>query len=159
MYKSVQGIIPGTCCTCTRSTIENAQPQCQQQHPTILGVFMALLLSSSVLFPLVCHNLHCMSRRKSFANERGYTMHFQKSPACFDFVRQEATQVFRNRKCMHIYLPMTPWCQVPKKASVLQCEIVNNTANVMPATNSSMERIQRVNTANVMPATNSGISL
>ena len=42
-----------------------------------------------------------MSRRKAFANERGYTMHFQKSPSCFDFVRQETMGAIANRKRMH----------------------------------------------------------
>ena len=37
----------------------------------------------------VCHNPHCMSRQKSFASEKAFTMHFQRSPPCLAFVRQE----------------------------------------------------------------------
>jgi hypothetical protein len=40
----------------------------------------------------VCHNPHCMSRRKSFATEKAFTMHFQRSPPCFEFVRQARTK-------------------------------------------------------------------
>ena len=109
---------------------------------------MASLPSSSRVFStFVCHNPQCRSRRKSSANERGYTMHFQKSPACFDFVRQETMQVIPNCKCMH-----TPANDITvsssKKASVLRCEMVNNTATFFPATFSGAlndGKIQRVN--------------
>jgi hypothetical protein len=95
---------------------------------------MASLPSSSrVLSTFVCHNPQCMSRCKSFANERGYTMHFQRLPACFDFVRQETMQVIPNRKRMY-----TPANEITvsssKRASVLRCEMVNDTADVFPAT-------------------------
>ena len=74
-----------------------------------------------------------MSRRKSFANERGYTMHFQKSPACFDFVRQETTRAMPNRKRMHTsHNDIT--VSSSKKPSALRCEMVNTTANVLSAT-------------------------
>ena len=39
----------------------------------------------------VCHNPHCNSRLKCFANEKGYTMHFQLSPSCFQYFCQHGT--------------------------------------------------------------------
>ena len=39
----------------------------------------------------VCYNPHCYSRLKCFANEKGYTMHFQLSPSCFQYFCQHGT--------------------------------------------------------------------
>ena len=48
-------------------------------------------------------------------------MHFQKSPACFDFVRQETTRAILNRKRMHT-LNNDTTVSSSKKTSVLQCD-------------------------------------
>ena len=76
-----------------------------------------------------------MSRRKAFANERGYTMHFQKSPSCLDFVRQETMGAIVNRKREHSFVNNTT-VSSSKKTSILRCEMVN-TAKVDPSTTDS----------------------
>ena len=35
----------------------------------------------------VCHNPHCTSRHTSFASEKAFTMHCQRSPIRFNFIR------------------------------------------------------------------------
>ena len=60
-------------------------------------------------------------------------MHFQKSPACFDFVCQETTRAVPNRKRTHTSNNDTT-VSSSKKLSVLRCEMVNTTANVLSAT-------------------------
>jgi Plavaka transposase len=39
----------------------------------------------------VCHNPDCGSRRQSFSNEKGYTMHFALSPSCLSFIDQSSS--------------------------------------------------------------------
>ena len=112
--------------------------------PPLSGFAMASLPSSSVLSTFVCHNPQCMSRCKSFENERGYTMHFRKSPACFDFVRQETMQVIPNCKCMqvpkkHQYWDVK-WSTTTKQMSCLQHIVVYW----------MIKGIQRVNTTVIM---------
>jgi hypothetical protein len=78
----------------------------------------------------VCYNPHCNSRLKCFANEKGYTMHFQLSPSCFQYFCQHATASLNARS--HA---------VGTKQNILE----SNNATVMTTKSPSLLRHHMVN--------------
>ena len=81
----------------------------------------------------VCFNPYCNSRLKCFANEKGYTMHFELSPSCFQYFceHNEASlkppagspTVGRKRNSMASY---NATFTTTKRASLLRHHMVND---------------------------------
>ena len=92
----------------------------------------------------VCHNPHCMSRSKSFATEKAFTIHFQRSPPCFEFVRQAQakTPSAIGQHRAEATFDDTVFSST-KRHKQLRCEIVNDIANSavapLPCVTSKME--------------------
>jgi hypothetical protein len=82
----------------------------------------------------VCYNPHCMSRRNSFATEKAFTMHFQRSPPCLEFVRREQTHPPTApivQHCANATFDDTVFTTT-KRPRQLRCEIVNDILHLAP---------------------------
>jgi hypothetical protein len=82
----------------------------------------------------VCYNPHCMSRRNSFATEKAFTMHFQRSPLCLEFVRREQTHPPTApivQHCANATFDDTVFTTTNRPRQ-LRCEIVNDISHLAP---------------------------
>ena len=70
---------------CLRLITHNS-PSSQSNHKQ--QAYPIIVMSAS---RYVCHNPDCGSRRQSFSNEKGYTMHFALSPSCLSFIDQSSS--------------------------------------------------------------------
>jgi hypothetical protein len=80
----------------------------------------------------VCLNPHCTSRCTSFASEKAFTMHCQRSPICFNFIRDAVRGIgtMTTSQSMDVLeqnatLVGNPVITSLKRASVLRCDIIN----------------------------------
>ena len=82
----------------------------------------------------VCYNPHCMSRHKSFVNEKAFTMHFERSPSCLAFVRQSSATQTRpiSLKGIDATLDKTLITST-KRPKPLRCDVVNDITNCASA--------------------------
>ena len=97
-------------------------------HPLIPSWLVTM---SSTFSGFVCINPHCGSRRHSFANERAYTMHIERSLPCFQFLRQHEASMNTARQHTGIKrtadeVDSTIKVTSKTKATRLQCEHVND---------------------------------
>ena len=96
-------------------------------QPSLYSLPMSSNLSALVAASAyVCHNPHCTSRRTSFASEKAFTMHCQRSTACLLFIRDEvhgsATSTTTTSHAASINNPIKT---STKQASLLRCEVIN----------------------------------
>ena len=117
--------------TCVVTTLTTLNAQQIAHHSLLNNPIMATASHPYASSALVCYNPHCMSRHKSFSTEKAFTMHFQRSPMCLDFVRQQSNAnptppIIEKR--IDATLADTVITST-KRHKPLQCEIVNDNNN------------------------------
>jgi hypothetical protein len=85
---------------------------------------------SSAQSVFVCYNPHCMSRHKSFLTEKAFTMHFQRSPMCLNYVREMSANptLQVNQKRIDATFADTVITST-KRHKPLRCEVRNENDN------------------------------
>ena len=95
---------------------------------------MTTLNTSQSCAVFVCFNSHCVSRHNSFATEKAFTMHLQRSPLCLAFVhcdRQRISQPCKGKRVNATFADTVVTCT--KRPKALRCEIVNDALDDLSA--------------------------
>jgi Plavaka transposase len=82
-----------------------------------------------------CNNPNCNSRHKSFATEKAFTIHFQRSPMCFEFFcrdRETLVQPLGHKRVDTSFDDTVVTSS--KRSKPLRCHIVNDLSNSVTAT-------------------------
>ena len=77
----------------------------------------------------VCFNPQCPNRRKSFASEKGLTLHFQRSPDCLLYVRNSSVPPASSRQPTRQSVASTLVSSSAKRTAVLRRNVKNEFLN------------------------------
>ena len=108
----------------------------------------------SVASRFICSNPQCTNRRKSFASEKGFTLHIQRSPECLVYFRQSRILPLSWQQLKHPVALMPVYTSAKRTALLrrnVNNELLHNVQSVAFNAATSVEHAELTNIAGNVP--------